>query len=206
MQRKILIGGAIAALVGGGIYLLNTRNTAVAPSTSDTDILGPLVLETAPTSTRTVETPAAEVTEAAPKPGVTQNAPKPTGGPGVTPPIPSPAPFIATVYYDGTHFTPEVLTVPQNATVQFENLSTKKMWIASANHPTHDRYPVKSASDCLGSSFDQCTGSGYGTSWSFTFTELGEWRYHNHEKDYDTGKIIVLTKEKYLQYLDKLQN
>ncbi len=121
------------------------------------------------------------------------------------PPTRSKAPFVTTVYYDGTHFLPETVSIIESSTVVFENMSDKPMWVASNNHPNHKRYPVKNTTDCLGSSFDQCKATGKGSTWSFTFTELGEWRYHNHERYFDEGKVIVLTKEKYLREVEELQ-
>lgn len=199
MNTKILIAGAVAVLVLGGVYGISSSKKAAAPTTADTEVLGPLATATEQT-TDTTKIPAPS--ELPPKTQTT--ASKPVGVPPV-PTTPAPAPFIATIYYDGTNFTPEMITIPEGGTVQFENVGDKPMWVASANHPTHAKYPIKNDSDCLGSSFDQCKSSGTGTSWGYTFSERGEWRYHNHMRDYDTGTILVLTKEKYLQYLEELQ-
>jgi hypothetical protein len=39
-----------------------------------------------------------------------------------------------------------------------------------------------------------------GETWSFTFSEVGDWKYHNHMRDVDEGEVMVLSKEKYLKY------
>jgi plastocyanin len=103
------------------------------------------------------------------------------------------------VVYDGDRFIPEKVTVIVGGAVRFVNTSDKEMWIASDNHPTHTRYPVKSETDCKGSSFDQCVAVGSGGSWSFTFTRTGTWGYHNHMRAQDNGDVVVRTEEEYLK-------
>jgi plastocyanin len=214
MHKKLAIGGGVAVIVLGAIYFMIQPKEAVAPvdgtmetSGMEGQSLGPVNVSTATdTSVATVTgTPVNGNTSAAPKTPTTQTnitSPKP-GTPASIPTTPAPAPFVTTVYYDGSNFLPETITIIQGGTVQFENTSDKPMWIASNNHPDHKRYPVKSPTDCLGSSFDQCKESGKGTTWGFTFTELGEWRYHNHARSFDGGEIIVVTKEKYLKLEDE---
>jgi plastocyanin len=221
MQTKLVLGGAVAIVVLGAIYFMSQPKEAVAPvegTTAQNEIvtegqnLGPVDVstttgtETALPDTTSVQTGEKGTAQNTPtQPNTTSAKPKPV----VTNPViptPTPAPFIATVYYDENYnFVPETITIVQGGTVQFENMSAKPMWIGSNNHPYHDRYPVKSATDCLGSSFDQCKSVGKGGTWSYTFSELGEWRYHNHARSIDEGKVIVVTKEKYLQYVDENQ-
>jgi plastocyanin len=103
-------------------------------------------------------------------------------------------PDSVTVVYDGIHFIPDTVTVAKGGVVRFMNNSDKKMWIGANNHPTHMQYPVKSEDDCLGSSFDQCTAVGTGILWSYTFTEVGTWGYHNHVRAQDVGSVTVVSK------------
>lgn len=107
-------------------------------------------------------------------------------------------PDTAVITYDGTKFIPETVTIIEGSTVTFRNESDQKMWIGSNNHPTHTLYPVKSDSDCLGSSFDECAAVLKGGEWSFTFSEVGTWNYHNHAKARDGGTVIVQTETEYL--------
>ncbi len=96
-----------------------------------------------------------------------------------------------TVTYRGDGFSPAAMEIQTGETVTFVNASSHGMWVASADHPTHTRYPEKTAADCKGSAFDQCTASAAGTSWSFTFNQAGSWIYHNHTQASHRGTIIV---------------
>lgn len=99
--------------------------------------------------------------------------------------------FHALVTYTDTGFDPKTVTIKKGETVRFVNQASGGMWVASAVHPTHKVYPEKSASDCLGSSFDTCRTLNAGEFWEFTFNEPGEWKYHNHVRANDTGTIVV---------------
>lgn len=98
---------------------------------------------------------------------------------------------VTTVTYTSDGFSPQSITISKGDTVRFVNESSGRMWIGSDIHPTHTLYPAKSGSDCLGSSFDQCGTSINGESWEFTFSEEGEWRFHNHVRASKRGVIIV---------------
>ncbi len=164
----------------------------VAPLPQSTDTSS--VEENSDTVQKTSETPSTAVkTSVSQTPTVT--SPKTSAKP--TPSLP----FSAVVVYDGDRFIPDKVTVIAGGAVRFVNTSNQEMWIASDNHPTHTRYPVKSETDCKGSSFDQCAAIGSGESWSFTFTRTGTWGYHNHIHAQDTGDVVVRTEEEYLKSL-----
>lgn len=190
MKIKLLIGAiVVVALIT--IFYMSRPKEVIAP-TDGTQAAEPAneqgATEEAATSTDTATTPAA-------KP-----APKPVPKTSTTPTAAAPAvPYAATIVYTGTRFIPDEVTIVEGGTVRFLNTSTGKMWIASDNHPKHDRYPVKSETDCAGSSFDQCTSVDANGSWSFTFTRTGTWGFHNHLRAQDTGKIVVMTKEDYVK-------
>lgn len=95
------------------------------------------------------------------------------------------------VTYTTSGFKPRTIEITQGQTVTFINMSEGKMWVGANDHPTHTKYPVKSDSDCLGSSFDSCMGLPVGESWSFTFTEVGSWDYHNHAQAAHRGTVVV---------------
>ena len=80
-----------------------------------------------------------------------------------------------------TGFEPATVTIRQGDTVTFINDSTKPDWPASNVHPTHQIY----------SEFDPKRPLAAGESWSFTFTKVGEWKFHDHLQANVTGLIIV---------------
>ena len=94
-----------------------------------------------------------------------------------------------TIEITSSGFSPSSLTIKQGDTVAFVNKDSAPHWTASAFHPTHSAYPESGG--CIGSTFDACKGLSQGESWSFTFNEVGEWKYHDHLSSGDTGTIIV---------------
>lgn len=86
-----------------------------------------------------------------------------------------------TVTYTNDGFSPSELTVKAGSTVTFVNQSDAKMWVASANHPSHLLYPE----------FDEKASVAKGGTYSFTFNKVGTHPYHNHVLLGKYGKIIV---------------
>ncbi len=74
------------------------------------------------------------------------------------------------VQYTDTGFQPSFLSVRVGDTVKFRNQSSLGMWVASNPHPTHGEYPE----------FDQRTSVGAGGEFSFRFSKVGAWGFHNH--------------------------
>lgn len=95
------------------------------------------------------------------------------------------------VAYGPQGFTPKTVTIKIGEMATFVNESENSMWVAASKHPVHADYPEKTDKDCLGSAFDQCTASGIGTSYSFTFNKKGSWNYHNHVNPSHWGTIVV---------------
>ncbi len=95
------------------------------------------------------------------------------------------------ITFDGEKYTPREVTIQKGQRVRFQNDSDTLTWPASAIHPTHSLYPSHEESDCLGSSFDACRGLEKGETWSYTFYELGEWRFHDHLNASKTGVVMV---------------
>lgn len=85
------------------------------------------------------------------------------------------------VTYSDSGFTPNSVTVKAGTTVSFVNESTKKMWVASAMHPTHQLLP----------GFDELESVGEGGTYEYTFAKTGTWKYHNHVGPSDTGTVTV---------------
>lgn len=82
------------------------------------------------------------------------------------------------VEFSGTGFLPATVTVKKGTTVKFVNKSSTTMWVASAVHPTHQLLP----------GFDQLAT---GDSYSYTFTKIGSWAYHNHRPLVSGGTVVV---------------
>jgi len=95
------------------------------------------------------------------------------------------------ITFTDSGFVPSSVTVKKGQTVRWMNNAGSKVWPASAVHPEHSAYPQKSASDCLGSSFDACKGLAQGESWDFTFNYVGEWKFHNHLNAAQRGAVNV---------------
>lgn len=78
-------------------------------------------------------------------------------------------------------FVPAAVTIKVGGTVTFVNVGTEKMQPASDPHPTHTDY--------IG--FDSIVGVGVGSTYSFTFTKAGTWKYHDHLHPALSGIVIV---------------
>ena len=85
------------------------------------------------------------------------------------------------VNYTDNGFSPASLEIKVGETVQFVNQSGGGMWTASGPHPAHTNYPE----------FDAKRNIPSGETYEFTFTKVGEWKYHNHTKAGAYGTIIV---------------
>lgn len=94
---------------------------------------------------------------------------------------PSGAVSRAVVAYGANGFSPSSITVAVGETVVFMNENSVDMWPASAPHPTHTDYPE----------FDAKKPVAPGNSYSFTFTRVGTWKYHNHLNPTHFGSVVV---------------
>jgi hypothetical protein len=85
------------------------------------------------------------------------------------------------ISYKDDGFHEPVVYVKLGSTVVFKNESNKDMWVASAPHPAHSAYPE----------FDQKKSVARGGSYSFVFTKVGSWKFHNHMMPDQTGTVVV---------------
>lgn len=85
------------------------------------------------------------------------------------------------VSYDGTAFSPASITVKAGTAVTFMNQSSSPMHVASNPHPTHTDLP----------GFDELTEVGNAGSYTYTFTKVGTWGYHNHTNPSQKGTVVV---------------
>ena len=100
------------------------------------------------------------------------------------------------VSYTDDGFVPSVYRVKKGQVVTFVNESSKAMWPASDEHPTHRLYPQSDIKKCAEQEwffkiFDACGEIIPGLTWAFKFEEGGSWKYHNHRYPSHTGTVVV---------------
>lgn len=78
-------------------------------------------------------------------------------------------------------FIPSQVYLNEGDRVIFTNASPAPMWPASNAHPSHGLYPE----------FDPLIPVAPGDSWTFTFTNAGVWKFHDHLTPSLTGTIFV---------------
>jgi len=106
-----------------------------------------------------------------------------------------------TVTYTKNGFNPQSFSVQIGTKVTWVNNSTQQLWVAVASHPDHTSYDGSTrAMHCVmdkptsSAIFDECAPINPGESWSFTFTKLGSWSFHNHLSPNDEGMVTVIPK------------
>lgn len=160
----------LAAVVLGGWYFYSMQNAPVTPSEQ----------------TQTTQNPQDQDSDTTPGTGVGVDV-------GASVDIIS-SPMLATITLSSSGFSPASITIAKGGTITWTNQSGSPMWVASAMHPTHVVYDNTDlekhcAAGYTGPTpFDQCKP---GTTYSFTFNEVGTWGYHNHSNASQFGKIIV---------------
>lgn len=87
----------------------------------------------------------------------------------------------ATIEYSENGFNPKSLTVKVGSTVTWVNKDTDMLWVASNPHPIHNGLP----------GFDALKGYKTGESFSYTFTKVGTFGYHNHLTPANTAVVVV---------------
>lgn len=165
MNRNIIGLIVVLAVVAGGWYLLagNPSGTPTPTGTGTTSLQTPVNTTTTTTNSTTT-----------------------------TVTLPSSSGVIVT--YTNQGFSPKTVTIPVGTKVTFVNQTSGRMWIGSAPHPTHQGYDGTTASQHCAAGytgpapFDECSA---GTAFSFTFTKVGAWPYHNHASASDFGNVIV---------------
>lgn len=113
----------------------------------------------------------------------------------------------ATIAMKVDGFEPKALTIRKGTKVIFKNEDSTERWPASAMHPTHTRYPGSGIEKCdtpeEKNIFDACRGIAPGKEYSFVFTEVGEWSYHDHLNPSQFGKITVVENAQQTQDITK---
>lgn len=122
------------------------------------------------------------VAQATPTPTLTPTpSATPISGTTPTPTATTTAPKTVEVTYTTAGFSPSTITIKKGDTVKFINNTSSGIKPASNPHPVHTDYPEFVSPDDIAQ----------GGSWSFTFTKVGTWGYHNHRNESKTGTIIV---------------
>jgi plastocyanin len=85
------------------------------------------------------------------------------------------------VSYTANGFEPNSITIKSGQTVTWTNKVSDEVWVASNPHPTHTDYP----------GFDELKSMSTGQTYSFTFTKVGKWGYHNHLNPSQQGTVVV---------------
>jgi plastocyanin len=78
-------------------------------------------------------------------------------------------------------FSPAEVTVKPGTTVVFKNTDTQAHWPASNPHPVHTDLP----------GFDAKKGIAPGGSYSFVFSKVGVWGFHDHMHPSNGGHVTV---------------
>lgn len=79
-------------------------------------------------------------------------------------------------------FTPRSLTVKVGDEVVFKSQKGVEFWPASNQHPIHAAYPA----------FDSKMPIQSDALWSFQFTQVGTWAYHDHLNSPLRGEVVVI--------------
>lgn len=78
-------------------------------------------------------------------------------------------------------FVPDHLEIREGDTISFANRSVEQAWPASDPHPTHEFLD----------GFDPLRPLNPNDRWDFTFSQAGEWGYHDHLLPHRRGSIVV---------------
>ena len=90
------------------------------------------------------------------------------------------APAKNTVWIIDGDFNPSVITISSGETITWVNKDVLERQVASDPHPSHTNVTGL-----------ESTALELGDDYSFTFTEIGEWFYHDHLNPIKKGAIIV---------------
>ena len=167
MKYKVLILAVALTLVAAAC----NKNQ----STTSTNNSGDTVSQTPSDIPSPSETPTPSPSES-PTPTPAQT---PTPTPAATPPASTPA--TVTISMTSSGFSPANVTVKAGTKVVFVNNDTQPHWPASNPHPTHTDLP----------GFDALKNINPGQSYTFTFSKVGTWGFHDHLNPPRGGSVTV---------------
>lgn len=102
----------------------------------------------------------------------------------------------ATVTLTASGYSPATITIKQGQSVTFVDQNGSPMWVTSNPHPTHTAYDGTSeqthcAAGYTGPApFDECVATT--NKFTFTFTKIGTWGYHDHRSPETGGTVVVI--------------
>ncbi len=85
------------------------------------------------------------------------------------------------ITYTDEGFSPNSITVKAGTAVTWINSGNQPMWVASSPHPQHTDLP----------GFDALKGYASGEEYSYTFTKVGTWKFHDHLDATKFGRVEV---------------
>jgi plastocyanin len=88
---------------------------------------------------------------------------------------------MAKIRYTDKGFVPDKIEVPEGSMVEFINESSMDMWVASADHPAHQKLPT----------FDQFRMYKKGAIYRYVFEQKGTWEFHDHISPSLGGVVTV---------------
>ncbi len=92
-------------------------------------------------------------------------------------------------------FSPKTIVINSGETVSFVNKDVQPHWPASNMHPVHNTYPGSGIEKCQSSErnsiFDACGELAPDEEFTFTFTEKGNWPFHDHLHPSLIGVVTV---------------
>jgi len=113
------------------------------------------------------------------------NKTSPTTPPASQPPVDNtttaPTNSVSQIDMTASGFSPANITVKQGTTVTFKNMDTLPHRPSSDPHPTHTDLP----------DFDSKQPVAAGGSYTYTFTKVGTWSYHDHFNPSMRGSVVV---------------
>ncbi len=100
------------------------------------------------------------------------------------------------VEYRDTGFSPPIITIQKDKTIGWVNHSKNLMWVASDPHPSHKKLRGFDSRQGLHSndtnSFFVKIYAHEQNIYTYTFTTLGKWTYHNHLNPTHQGTVEVI--------------
>lgn len=181
-SRYYILGSIIILAVAGGFFWLRSAGIATPQTGDQAGIQG---APTPPTSASipapaTPPAPAASTSQEYNASGTVSDSAMPDTG------------TVTMVTYTDQGFAPKTVTIKKGETVMWTNKSREQMDVAVNPHPTHNGYDGTTRQQhCAPGgkpSFDQCAS---GDTYTFTFTKVGQWSYHNHFDTALGGTVVV---------------
>ena len=100
-----------------------------------------------------------------------------------------------TIEYTERGFEPNTITVPLGTTVAWKNPTGRPMWVGSDPHPAHtnlEGFDQRRVINKATNPFVKIAEAHGDAIYEYTFSKLGEWKYHNHVYPEHRGTVVVV--------------